>query len=541
MKIKQPIVIIAALAFGLSVRAQSLEDGVKMYKYERYQTAKSSLQSLAATNPIANYYLGLSELALGNANEARIIFSKYAEDAANMAGLARVAFETGNAAEGNRLVNVVAAKAGKKGWEELKLAADAINYTTGGNKQQAIDWYKESLKRNDNPDTRIALGDAFQQIQGGGGEAMNNYEKVTAKDNKNSLAYSRIGALWYNSHTYNLALENYQKAKDSDPSNPLPYRNLANAYFWTGKYDLAKQNIEKYLELSDKSTDDLISYANILYLSKDYPGAIKVTQDLINKGIRKPGLFGILGFSLYELKDYENALKNARIYFTTQDPARITFSDYIQYGKIFNGASQTDSANFYFNKALASDTAKDKSDIFRQIGEGFKSSKDYVKSAEWYNRLIQANPAAPATDYFWRGTMYYYSKNYSDAAKAFEEMEIKFPAQPSATYWRGRVAAATDEEAKTCVASPFYEKWLELVGPNYDKKADLMYAYQYLALCAFNKNDKDKTKKYMDLIEAIDPNNAFLKQLKDALKAGSAPAQKTSTTTPTKTKVKMKS
>jgi len=513
---KQPIVIMAALSLSFSVQAQSLEEGVKMYQYERYESAKKALAPLAASNTTANYYLGLSELALENPNEAKNIFSRYPEDNANMAGLARVAFAGGNVAEGNRLAGVVAGKAGKKAWEPLKLAADAITYTKGGNMQQAIDWYKEALKRNDNNETHLALGDAYQQTQGGGGEAMNNYEKVTAKDPKNSLAFSKIGALWYAAKNYNLALENYNKAKEADPSNPLPYSDLANAYFWTGKYDLAKQNIEKYLELSDKTTDDLINYANILYLSKDYPGATKTVQGILNNGIKKPGLYGILGFSQYETKDYANALSNVRTYMSTQDPAKITPYDLIQYGKVLAANNQSDSANYYFNLAISKDTAGDKGDTYRQIAEGFKASKDYAKSAEWYSKLIQANPGTAAIDYFWRGAMYYYAKDYPNAAKGFEEMETKYADQPSATYWRGRVAAAIDEEGKTCEASPYYTKWLEKVGANYDKKSDLMYAYQYLALCAYNKNDKATMQEYMDKIGAIEPNNTFLKQLKDA-------------------------
>ena len=49
---KQPIVIMAALAFGFQAQAQSLEDGVKMYKYERYESAKKILTPLAASNPM---------------------------------------------------------------------------------------------------------------------------------------------------------------------------------------------------------------------------------------------------------------------------------------------------------------------------------------------------------------------------------------------------------------------------------------------------------------------------------------------------------
>ena len=83
MKMKQPIVLMAAMVLSFSVRAQSLEDGVKMYQYERYESAKNTLAPLAANNTTANYYLGLSELGLENNEEAKNIFSKYPDDAAD--------------------------------------------------------------------------------------------------------------------------------------------------------------------------------------------------------------------------------------------------------------------------------------------------------------------------------------------------------------------------------------------------------------------------------------------------------------------------
>ncbi|XZF12957.1 tetratricopeptide repeat protein [Chitinophagaceae bacterium MMS25-I14] len=524
---KQPIAIIAAVALGFGAQAQSLDEGIKMIKYERYESARKALSPLAASNAAANYYLGIAELGLDNTAAAKADFAKYPQDAANIAGMARVAFIEKNAAEGNRIAKTVADMAKKKEWEPLKYAADAVTYTDGGDYQQAISWYKAALAKNDNPDLHIALGDAFQKVQGGGGEAMNNYENVTGKDPRNSLAFSRIGALWYAAKNYKLALENYQKAKDADPSNPLPYRDLANAYFWVGKYDLAKQNIEQYLQLSDKSIEDQLQYANILYLSKDYPAAISKIQELINGGASKPYLYRILGYSQFETKDYNGALMNMNTFFSKQDPAKIIPSDYLYYGKILNQAGKTDSANYYFTKAVEADTSHNKSDTYRQIAEGFKDAKDYPRSAEWYGKLVQAYPESQALDYFWWGAMYYYSKNYQGAAKAFEQMETKYPDQPSATYWRGRVAAASDAEAKEGTAVPFYTKWLEKVGGNSDKKSDLMQAYQYLALYYYNKNDKANAQTYLDKITAIDPNDAFAKQIKDAMSRPAGGAKST--------------
>ena len=517
---KQGIVIIAALALSVSAKAQSFDDGVKMYNYERYQSAEKIFTPLAANNAMANYYMGLSQLERGDVNTAKLTFAKYPEDPANMAGMARVAFTQGNITQGMQLATAVAGKARKKEWEPLKYAADAITYSDadGLNYQQAIDWYKKALENTDNADLRISLGDAYQKTLGGGGEAMNNYEKVTNKDPKNSLAYTRAGYLWYAAKNYQLALESLDKAKAADPNNPLPYRYLAYAYEGAGKYDLAYENIQKYIPLSDNSVDDQIRYTEILFLSKHYAEAVTKANGLISSGVHKPGIYGILAFSQYETKDSVNALKNIRTYFATQEPRKLLSKDYQYYAQIMMQNGMGDSASYYFNKAVTSDSTQNKSDIYRDIANNFKDTKNYAKSAEWYDKLIKAYPETQPVDYFWRGAMYFYAKDYSNAAKAFEEMETKFPNEQSATYWRGRVGAAIDNEGKEGTAVPFFTKWLEKVGPNYEKKKDLQLAYDYLALYYYNKDDKENLKKYEDLIIAIDPTDDLVKQLKDAEK-----------------------
>ena len=97
MNMKQPIVIMAAMSLAIGVRAQSVDEGIKMYNYERYQSAKKILGPLAGTNPLANYYLGLSELQMGNKDVAKAIFMKQPDNNPNASGLARVSFVEGNA------------------------------------------------------------------------------------------------------------------------------------------------------------------------------------------------------------------------------------------------------------------------------------------------------------------------------------------------------------------------------------------------------------------------------------------------------------
>src|SRR3954471_8148063 len=100
---KSIVMIAAATVLSFGAKAQSLEEGIKMVKYERFESAKRILAPMAGSNATANYYLGLAEIGLENYDAANADFAKYPTDLANVAGTARVAFAKGSAAEGQRL------------------------------------------------------------------------------------------------------------------------------------------------------------------------------------------------------------------------------------------------------------------------------------------------------------------------------------------------------------------------------------------------------------------------------------------------------
>ena len=520
--------MLIAMVISISaVAQQSLQDGIKMYNYEKFQTAERILTPLAATDPMANYYLGLCYIQDGDVAKASATFTKYPDDIANTSGNIRVAFINKDVAKGTQMAKDLAAKSRRKEWQAEKYAADAIAYTQGGDYQQAIGWYKDVITKNaDDASTHIGLADALRKIPGGGGDAMTNYESVTEKDAKNSLAYTRIGDLWYEAKNYTSALENYGKAKDADNTNPLPYKALANAYSRTGSYKLALENLKKYLELSDNTPKDKIAYLEALFLAQSYCDATKLAKDVFNTvtdAKQKTELYGILGFSEAQCGDSVDAVKNIRIYLQRQEPAKVYPTDYVNYGKLFMKLGMLDSAVFYYNKGIAGDTAQNKTDIYRQIAEAFKTKKDYCNSAKWYDNLIKANPETQPLDYAWRGIMYYYCTDYDKATQAFNDFGTKYPTQPSVPYWQGRTAAAIDSDATSGKAVPYFMKWFDLVGPNYEKKNELKGAYEYLLYYFYNKKDKENMNIYKEKIKAIDPNDRALQSLEEIEKNANAP------------------
>lgn len=527
------ILVFAGLALSFSMYAQQAQEGIKMYQYGRYESAKKALQGQSGDE--AAYYLGLSELSAGNVQGAKDIFSKNTSFY-GQSGLARVLLNQGNGADAMKTLQSIVDDAKKKDWEKYKVAADAITYSNDKNEadiNKAIEWYTKANTISPQAGTYIALGDADLKLKTGGGDAINNFTQALSLTQDQSLAYSRLGSVYYAAHNYDKALENYDKAKNADPNNPLPYRDLAYAYYRIGKFELAKQNAEKYLSLSDKSIDDQILYANLLFLSKDYPNAIEKMNDLVKGGQDKAYMYRVLGFSQYETKDYQNALKNMRTFFSKpKDETGIVPDDYIYTGKIFTALAATDSAqakvyndsaDYYFDKGIATDTSADKTKTLRDIEEAFKEAKNYPLTTKWYGKLIQASSDTSAeykSDYFWWGVYAYYAKDYSNAKKIFSDMATKYPEETSPVYWMGRVTAASDDpEAKTGAAIEYYKKWLSMPSPAGVTKSnnDLMQAYQYLAVYYYNAKDKTNALDACNKILQLEPANKTAQQIIDVM------------------------
>ncbi len=517
-----------AMSFGISTYAQSLQEGIKFVHYGRYESAVKALSAQAGEE--AAYYLGLAELGRDNKTAAGAAFNKVATSFYGMAGNAQILFHEGKKSDAMKLLQEIVDGAKRKEWEKYKIAADAINYTKGGDINKAIEWYKKAVEIAPNePAIKVALGDAYLKLQTGGGEAMTNYEEALAKTNDKSLVYSKIGSLWYQARNYERALENYEHAKNADPQNPMPYKDLADAYYRINKFELAKQNTEKYLALSDKTVDDQVQYANLLFLSKHYKEAETKMNEVMKVATKKSYMYRVLGYSQYETKDYTNALSSMQQFFKMdKDNTGIISSDYLYTGRIFTALAATDSskaaayadsAGVYFEKGLAVDTSANKTEAYREIAVMFRDAKNYSQAAKWYGKLIKETPEYNAEDYFYYGVYTYFSGKYADAQTIFKDMAAKYPKESSPIYWQGRSAAAQDEEAKTGLAVPYYKQWLDMNTEGVKKSnKDLMQAYQYLAIYYYNSKNNSEAKNYCNQILQLEPDNKTAKQILDILK-----------------------
>jgi hypothetical protein len=77
---------------------------------------------------------------------------------------------------------------------------------------------------------------------------------------------------------------------------------------------------------------------------------------------------------------------------------------------------------------------------------------------------------------------------------------------------------AKDADAKLGLALPHFQHFFEIKGEEkVNKPALLMFAYQYLMIYYYNKDDINNMKTWMDKVVSLDPSNATVKAIQENL------------------------
>jgi tetratricopeptide (TPR) repeat protein len=210
-------------------------------------------------------------------------------------------------------------------------------------------------------------------------------------------------------------------------------------------------------------------------------------------------------------------------FFKKQDPKKIIPLDYFYYGKILlRDSTKKALADEQFLKGIAVDTTADKAPTLRSIAEAFYEAEDYASAAKWYKQLAESNYATKEDrDYWWAGYMSFYSNDLTTAEQMFTKYNQSNPTEPLGILWLARTSEKSkDKDYKNGSASALYTQWLGMVNEtDAAKKKDFTKAYTYLAMVAYNTNNKENVKKYADKLLVFNPEDDTAKQLLKALPA----------------------
>lgn len=540
------------LSLGLAVMgsasfAQSLEDAKKALDAEQYQKATSMLKGLVKSQASKgdNYYtLGEAYLKTEYVDSARAVFTQGVtadpKNPLNYIGLGEADLMANNAASAKTNFSKALDVSKKNDYIPQLYIGKAYIEVEKPDFNAALPFLQKAdeLDKNDkDAETFLALGD-FYAYQRKNSEALQNYMRALNINPNILRAKVQIGKMYKESRAFPEAETALKEVIAQDPNYGPAYRELSELYNqWSfgdpngqAKSAAAIENYQKYLDLTDKSFDSRIRYAQILFYAKDYAKLEAETNALAAMAENSPKALivsRLRGYSAYENKNYPQALQYMNEFFTkVKDTSRIVADDYLYLGQAQMQQKQDSLALINITKAVEMDSTK--AEALANMAKSFYEAKNYPKAVATYDVVNRLNPSGVGSlyNYYYHGLAAYFSYAADYTAKKNPSKDLLVKADSSfaklvrlspTTYdgylWRARVNYFKDSETNPQgIYVPYYQQYLDSAEVHVDKqtpatKKNMVEAYNSIAGFA-STTDKEKARTYWNKAVALDPQNA---------------------------------
>ena len=538
------------IVMGSASFAQSLDDAKKALDAEQYEKATSMLKSLVnsqASKGENYYYLGEVYLRTDYVDSARAVFTKgVAADpkfALNYIGLGEADLASENPTSAKTNFEKALGVAKKNDYipsmfiGKAYVAAPKPDFTAALPYLQKAD---ELDKADKVAETFLALGD-FYAAQKKNSEALQNYLRALNINPNLHRAKVQIGRMYKESRAFPESESALKEVIAADPNYGPAYREIAELYMQWANFEpqnfdakaaLALENYKKYLDLTDKSFESKLRYAQFLFYAKDFHTLEQVTSELASvspNDAKAPVVLRMRGYSAYENKNYPQALQYMNDFFAkTKDTSRIVASDYLYLGKAYLQSGNDSLALVNITKAVEKDSTN--VEALEDVGITLFKSKNYIKAADVYRTAIKLNPNGKGslTNYYYLASSNYFNYALADRDKKNPSKDLLIEADSALAFinknspeftlayiLRGRVAQyMDDQENPTGLVIPPYEEYVKLVtvtkpelGKLPAESKNLVEAYTSLGY-AYTLKDKAKAKELFEKALSIDPQNA---------------------------------
>lgn len=540
--------IMAVAILPASTLAQDIGQAKKMYYYERWKSARTGFEQAAASNPEAAYWLVETILQTGDVAEARNAAQKgtaaFSNNPLLLVAAGHVDLYEGKATDAKNKFEAALGMADKKSKTAVLTAIGRAH----GNVQlkfsapdYAIDKVKQALQAEPrNGSIYIVLGDVYRKKLDGGAaveaytNAMSNDPALAAQANY------KIGRVYATQQNCEVFTRYFNQATSADANFMPAYRELFENYTdpesKCANMETAKSYFDKYLNTSDQGDETELLRINFAYITKDYNGAVQKGQALLASSPKAPyRLNKLIGYSYYELKDYQNTVNWLEKYFTAEtNPDNIVTHNYRILAFGYEGISNWDKARQTWMKAgeFEPDEAK-KFFYFSKAADAAIKNNDKQGAASIYSMVLNRKTNPTKTDFSKVGTALYESGLYDSTIALYTKYAEKFPDDWRAPLWIARSYALKDSNMVTGEAAPYYEKMLAMSETDTTINSIKIQANLYLFAYTINvKKDQKGSEVYLDKILAIDPENATAKQYKAMLNKAPQPKPNTGTKPP---------
>ncbi|MDF3079093.1 MAG: Tetratricopeptide domain protein [Sphingobacteriaceae bacterium] len=543
------------LAIGSSATyAQSTGDAIRALDAEQYQKAKGMLKGLIQAKPDEpdNYFwLGQTYLETDYPDSAKTVFLKGSQvdpkSPWNYIGLGAVDLEKNNPAAAKANFDLAIDKGSRKDAKPYVYVGRAYTRATKPDYKAALEYLNKGKAVNDKDAALfLQLADTHRDMMDAS-SAYGEYRTASDLDKDLLRAKVELGVLNLRSGAFQESVDVLKGVIAANPNYGPAYRALGETYYRWANADLknfdpkikeAVAYYEKYLDLTDRSLDSRLRYADFLYNAKDFKTLANEARAMSQMDKSNARVFRYLGYAAYENGNYAGSQQALKDFIAKVEPARLIPQDFMYLGQAQLKSGDTTTALVNLKKAIDADSTL--AGVMGDIAKGFFSAGQYDRAAEAYELSLR-DPKASLLDYYYLGASYYYDygkklkadpktnfDNLVKADSAFSKLLAKSPTTEIGYMFRARIQRAQDDaDDSKGLAVPMYEKAVEVINSDPEKtqkdqnKRFLLEAYTYLGSVAARR-DKDNAKAldYFNKGLALDPANATLQQAKKAVSPG---------------------
>jgi tetratricopeptide (TPR) repeat protein len=548
MNVKMKSLLVAAsLLFAGVVNGQTVQQGLAQLDGDQPTKAKATMTAVVAATPTAEnmYYLGYVQLRSGDVEGAKATFEKglaaEPKQPLNSVGLATIMLANKNAQGAKAAFDKILLDTKMKNADVMFRIAEAYTLyehtNDPGEAVRLIDLIPEKTKKPLTAEMNIVKGDAFL-LKNDGGPAATGYEQSILV-NKTAKAYIRLGVVYLRGKNYQETINNYQKAYELDSAFAPYYKRMGEYYIIFGKYKDASKLFRKYVDRAEATPPVLLETAKLLFLAKDYEGAMDFTKRAEAGGARDNDVFRMKGYSGVELGNPTLGLENLEQ--MVKAGVKPYYLDNVYFAKAYQALKQDSLAILYYEKAAPEDTINNHYATMYTVAYG---QKKYAKAVDYatksMNWKLGKKQSLNSTDWYNAGMAQYFVTaytpredtlgRYNQGIKAdsmyAKAIGINDKFAPFHLY-RARSNNYVDFTGTKWLSVPHYEKFLTVVDMAKANKEQLYEAYRYLAGYHINSTkDLVKAQEYVDKAVAIKADDP------DGLKALLAPPAPAAPATP---------
>ena len=529
------------------VTAQNVNDGIKFIYYERYTSAKQTLQKVVASNPkdpVAIYWLGQAYIGSKQIDSAKTTYQNALTAGMNdpwiWVGSGEVEVLQGgdiNSAK-QKFEQAITASTSSKGKNKGPNAdilnavgrAMAAGSSMQGDPNYGIDKLKQAAAINPkDPDIYINMGLCYLKLGGDhGGEAVTAYQQAYTINPQYAKAFYRTGKIYESQRNKESMDEWFGKAIAADAAYAPVY--LDYFLFYSEKdVNAAKEYLDKYVANADKDCATEFFVGDYLFRAGKYQESLQQAKTMESSGCANYARINVLyAYDYDRLGDSLQARSYIQKYFATGDTSDFQPADYAFAGTVLaKFPESSDSAVTYLQKAIIMDTVKENQNdylnsaikiaaqnhnygVLADLIKGMQSSGAKLSETQYFNISKELADAAQSDS---TGT--YDSTKYLIGDSVIQYYIAAYPEKPQPYSFQVRYAKSSDRDTSRGLAIPaiIQQNTFEAKDTAANAKEIIFRNDVYLLIYYAQYANGDKAENYH---KAIDIANQMIALYPDA-------------------------